>query len=94
MKICSLALLTLLLAATWTGSQGMSFRSSPSMCCYKGMFIHQKIPASRIKSYQNTSSLCPYKAVIVELPRGKFCVDPKRDWFQQYLKQKSITTST
>ncbi|XP_050178025.1 C-C motif chemokine 4-like [Myiozetetes cayanensis] len=95
MKICSLALLTLLLAAPWTGSQGMSLRRSHSVCCHKDMFIWRKIPAHKIKSYRDTASLCSRKAVIVELQKGTVCVDPKASWFQKYLKEKkSISTST
>ncbi|XP_065550884.1 C-C motif chemokine 26-like [Lathamus discolor] len=87
MKVSSLALLTLLLAALWTGSQGISFRSPYSACCYKDMFIHQKIPALLIKSYQETPSHCSHRAVRVELRNGKrFCVD--QHWFQQHQRQK------
>ncbi|NWS41780.1 CCL4 protein, partial [Probosciger aterrimus] len=94
MKISSLALLSLLLAALWTGSQGVSFRSSYSACCYKDMFIRQKIPALLIKSYQETPSHCSHKAVRMELRNGKkFCMD--QDWFQKYQRQKESTrTST
>ncbi|NXA20965.1 CCL1 protein, partial [Ibidorhyncha struthersii] len=89
MKVFSLALLTLLLAALWTGSQGVSFRSPYAVCCYKEMFIRQKIPAFLIRSYQNTPSHCSRRAVLVELLKGKkFCVDPEEGWFQQYQKQK------
>ncbi|NXN75332.1 CCL1 protein, partial [Himantopus himantopus] len=89
MKVFSLALLTLLLAALWTGSQSVSFRSSYGVCCYKEMFIRQKIPAFLIRSYQNTPSHCSRRAVLVQLLKGKkFCVDPEEGWFQRYQKQK------
>ncbi|NXY49977.1 CCL1 protein, partial [Ceuthmochares aereus] len=96
MKIFSLALLTLLLAALWIQSQGVSFRSPYSECCYKEMFIRQKIPAFLIRSYQATPSHCSRKAMRVELLKGKkFCVDPEEGWFQQYQQQqKSTSTST
>ncbi|NXG55033.1 CCL4 protein, partial [Hemiprocne comata] len=96
MKIFSLALPILLLGALWTGSQGMSFRSSYGSCCYKDMLVSRKIPAFLIKSYQETPSHCSHKAVRVELLMGKkVCVDPQLDWFQQYQRQKdSANTST
>ncbi|XP_052660210.1 regakine-1-like [Harpia harpyja] len=95
MKVFSLALLTLLLAAIWTGSQGVSFRSSYSVCCYQKMFFWQKIPASSIKRYQKTPSHCSRKAVRVELQNGrKICVDLEQSWFQQYLQKKLTSTST
>ncbi|NXY71209.1 CCL13 protein, partial [Glareola pratincola] len=95
MKVFSLALLTLLLAALWTGSQGFSLRSSYSTCCYKDMFIRKKIPLSNIKSYQKTPSHCSHRAVRVELLDGnKFCVDPKERWFQQYRRQKKSTSAS
>ncbi|NWS71561.1 CCL1 protein, partial [Crotophaga sulcirostris] len=88
MKLFSLALLTLLLAGLWIGSQSVSFRSPYSTCCYKEMFIRQKIPAFLIRSYQKTPSHCSHKAVRVELLKGKkFCVDPEEGWFQQYQQQ-------
>uniref|UniRef100_A0A8B9F5R6 Chemokine interleukin-8-like domain-containing protein n=1 Tax=Amazona collaria TaxID=241587 RepID=A0A8B9F5R6_9PSIT len=94
MKVSSSALLSLLLAALWTGNQGVSSRSSYSACCYKDMFIRQKIPALLIKSYQETPSHCSHKAVRVELRNGKkFCME--QDWFQQHQRQKQPTrTST
>ncbi|XP_074969155.1 C-C motif chemokine 13-like [Phalacrocorax aristotelis] len=95
MKVFPLALLTLLLVALWTGSQGASLRSSYSMCCYKNMLIREKIPASRIKKYQETPSHCSRKAMIVEVRSGrKFCVDPKEGWFQEYLQQKKSNTTS
>ncbi|NXK17719.1 CCL4 protein, partial [Arenaria interpres] len=95
MKVFSLALITLLLAAIWTGSQGVSFRSPYGSCCYKEMFIKKKIPSFLIRSYQNTSSHCSRRAVRVELLKGKkFCVDPEEPWFQQYLQQKESTSAS
>ncbi|XP_029884284.1 regakine-1-like [Aquila chrysaetos chrysaetos] len=95
MKVFSLALLTLLLAAIWTGSQGVSFRSSYGVCCYQEMFFRQKIPASLIKSYQKTPSHCSRKAVRVELQKGrKICVDPEESWFQQYQQKKKLTSTS
>ncbi|NWH21077.1 C-C motif chemokine 7-like [Grus americana] len=95
MKVFSLALLTLLLMALWTGSQGMSFRSSYGTCCYKEMFVSKKIPEKLIRSYQKTPSHCSRKAVRVELLKGrKFCVDPEAEWFQQYLGEKESSRSS
>ncbi|XP_074889451.1 C-C motif chemokine 13-like [Buteo buteo] len=95
MKVFSLALLTLLLAAIWTGSQGVSFRSPYSMCCYQNMFVQKKIPAFIIRSYQMTPSHCSRKAVRVELRNGRnICVDPEESWLQQYQRKKLISTST
>ncbi|NXW01970.1 CCL1 protein, partial [Fregetta grallaria] len=95
MKVFSLALLTLLLAALWTRSQGISFRSPYGACCYKEMVVRQKIPAFLIRSYQKTPSHCSRKAVRVELLKGKkFCVDAEVDWFQQYQRQKESTSTS
>ncbi|XP_074016955.1 C-C motif chemokine 13-like [Numenius arquata] len=95
MKVFSLALISLLLAALWTGSQGVSFRSSYGTCCYKEMFIKKKIPFFLIRSYEKTPSHCSRRAVRVELLKGKkFCVDPEEPWFQQYLQQKKSTSAS
>ncbi|NXM12841.1 CCL13 protein, partial [Ploceus nigricollis] len=93
MKI-SLALLILLLAAAWTGSQGMSLRSSRTSCCSKEMFSRRKIPAFRIQGYLETPSTCTYKAVLVKLQKGVVCVDPEEKWFQGYLRKQKKPNST
>ncbi|NXE87295.1 CCL5 protein, partial [Menura novaehollandiae] len=93
MKI-SLLLLTLLLAAVWTGSQGSSFRSPGVKCCSSEMFFPRKIPAFRIKSYQYTASRCSHKAALVKLPKGTVCVNPEAGWFRDYLKQKKPTNTS
>ncbi|NXP03596.1 CCL4 protein, partial [Thinocorus orbignyianus] len=95
MKVFSLAMITLLLAALWTGSQGASFRSPRITCCYTNMFIKQKIHTSLIRSYQKTPSHCSHRAVRVELLNGrKFCVDLQERWFQQYLRQNESTNAS
>ncbi|RLV90583.1 hypothetical protein DV515_00014389 [Chloebia gouldiae] len=63
MKI-SLALLILLLAAAWTGSQGLSLRSSKTYCCSKEMFSRREIPAFKIQGYLETPSTCSHRAVL------------------------------
>ncbi|XP_030318510.1 C-C motif chemokine 18-like [Calypte anna] len=89
MKVFSLSLLTLLLGTLWTGNHGISFRSLHGMCCSKMMFTEWEIPAFRIRSYEETPSHCPHRAVRVTLLRGKkLCVDPEQGWFQQYRRQK------
>ncbi|NWW12602.1 CCL13 protein, partial [Oreocharis arfaki] len=98
MKI-SLALLVLLLAAAWTGTQGESFRSSKGTCCPKKVVsprksLEKKIPEDKIQAYRYTSSDCTHKAVLVTLPRGEVCVDPKERWFQKYLSKQKQPNST
>ncbi|XP_030818829.1 C-C motif chemokine 7-like [Geospiza fortis] len=90
----SLALLILLLAAAWTGSRGMSLRSSRATCCSKGMFYHRKIPESRILGYLETPSTCTHRAVFVKLLKGMVCVDPEKKWFQEYLRRQKNPDST
>ncbi|XP_010195736.1 C-C motif chemokine 13-like [Colius striatus] len=93
MKVLSLALLTLLLAAPWTGSQGISLRSSYAVCCHS--FIRRPISAARIRSYQETPSRCSHKAMHLELTNGKkVCVKPEASWFQQYQQQQAPTSSS
>ncbi|NXX25009.1 CCL13 protein, partial [Nicator chloris] len=93
MKISS-ALLILLLAAAWTGSQGMSFRSSRGTCCSKEMFSRQKIPEFRIQGYLYTPPTCTHRAVLVKLPKGMVCVDPQERWFQRFLRKQKKSNST
>ncbi|XP_039576700.1 C-C motif chemokine 7-like [Passer montanus] len=93
MKI-SLALLVLLLAAAWTGSQGLSFRRSSPSCCSKGMFSRRKIPEFKILGYLETASSCTHRAVLVKLAKGMVCVDPEEKWFQEYLRKQKKPNST
>ncbi|NWR10056.1 CCL13 protein, partial [Paradoxornis webbianus] len=93
MKI-SLALLILLLAAAWTGSQGMSFRRSGGRCCPKEKLCHKEIPGPKIQGYQCTPSNCPVRAVLVKLRRGSVCVDPEETWFQEYLRKQKKPNCT
>nr|XP_047924154.1 C-C motif chemokine 4 homolog isoform X1 [Anser cygnoides] len=73
----------------------LSVRSSYTKCCYKKMFIEKEIPASFIRSYQETSPRCSHRAVIVELLKGrKFCVDPTEPWFQQYLQRQKLSNAS
>ncbi|NWZ02321.1 CCL13 protein, partial [Loxia curvirostra] len=90
----SLALLILLLAAAWTGSQGMSFRSSRAQCCSKEMFFPRKIPEFRIRGYLETAPSCTHRAVLVKLLKGMVCVDRKEKWFQEYLRKQKQPNST
>ncbi|XP_065588254.1 C-C motif chemokine 1 [Cyrtonyx montezumae] len=95
MKVFSLAMVILLLAAVWTESWGRSFHSSYSSCCYKNMFIQKEIDTSLIRSYRETPPNCSRKAIIVELKKGKkFCVDPAAGWFQQYLHRKKPSNAS
>ncbi|NXR62072.1 CCL13 protein, partial [Rhadina sibilatrix] len=93
MKI-SLALLILLLAAAWTGSQGMSFRSSRGECCPREKFYTRRIPAVRIQGYLYTAPTCSHRAVLVKLLKGRVCVDPEERWFQEYLRKQKKPNST
>ncbi|NWH39480.1 CCL13 protein, partial [Chloropsis hardwickii] len=93
MKI-AVALLVLLLAAAWTGSQGLSFRRSSPPCCSKEQFSSKRIPHFKIQSYQKTPSNCPLKAVIVKLPKWSVCVDPEAKWFKDYLRKQEKPKST
>ncbi|XP_068512085.1 C-C motif chemokine 4 homolog [Anas acuta] len=94
MKLFSLTLVALLLAAVWTESWGLSFRSPRSKCCYKDMFFQKKIPASLIRSYEETLPNCSRRGVRVELLKGrKVCVDPEEPWFQEYLNRQKLSNA-
>ncbi|NXB74243.1 CCL13 protein, partial [Donacobius atricapilla] len=94
MKV-SLALLILLLAAAWTGSHGMSFRSLSGTCCSKETFHRHKIPESRIQGHRYTAAGCTHRAVLVKLRKGVWvCVDPEERWFQRYLRKRKKSNST
>ncbi|XP_063258333.1 C-C motif chemokine 5-like [Prinia subflava] len=94
MKI-SLALLILLLAAAWTGSQGMSFRSSRGRCCSKEKLYSKETPGLRIQDYLYTPPTCPHRAVLVKLLKGIWvCADPEKRWFQEYLKKQKKPNSS
>ncbi|NXS35290.1 CCL26 protein, partial [Pomatostomus ruficeps] len=93
MKI-SVALLIVLLAAAWTGSQGMSFRSSRVTCCSRERLFRRKILEFWIRGYQYTAPSCAHQAVVVKLLKGTVCVDPEQGWFQEYLRKQKQPNST
>ncbi|EOB07845.1 hypothetical protein Anapl_01684 [Anas platyrhynchos] len=63
MKLFSLTLVALLLAAVWTESWGLSFRSTYSKCCYK--FV-KNISASSIRSFKYTLPNCSRRAELLQ----------------------------
>ncbi|XP_005402898.1 PREDICTED: C-C motif chemokine 1 [Chinchilla lanigera] len=87
MKLATVALACLLLAAMWTQDvDGMSLHVSSSHCCYSS--VEKKISLRRIQCHRVTSSTCPYKAVIFKLKGGReACVLPTLGWVQGYLKK-------
>uniref|UniRef100_A0A8B9VGQ4 Chemokine interleukin-8-like domain-containing protein n=1 Tax=Anas zonorhyncha TaxID=75864 RepID=A0A8B9VGQ4_9AVES len=91
MKLFSLTLVALLLAAVWTESWGLSFRSTYSKCCYK--FV-KNISASSIRSFKYTLPNCSRRAVRVELLKGrKVCVYPEEPGFQEYLNRQKLSNA-
>ncbi|XP_012923210.1 C-C motif chemokine 1 [Heterocephalus glaber] len=86
MKLTTMALTCLLLAAVWPQDvNSMSLHVASSHCCYS--FV-QKISLQRIQCYKDTSVTCPYKAVIFKLMRGReVCALQTLGWVQGYLKK-------
>ncbi|XP_027688444.2 interleukin-8 [Chelonia mydas] len=79
MKVTSLALTTLLLAALWTEAHCDSFVSQSNTCCMKDNFVPRRISPKHIRSCRPTGPNCSRQAVIVTLTQGKeVCVDPSK----------------
>ncbi|KAF4805559.1 C-C motif chemokine [Turdus rufiventris] len=88
-------LLLLLLAATWTGSQGMSLLSRPNLDCCSEMAKRPRIREDRIQGYQYTNPSCTLKAVLVKMEGNKMaCVDPEGKWFKKYQRKQKKPNST
>ncbi|KAM9117563.1 C-C motif chemokine 1-like [Pangshura tecta] len=76
MKVTSLALATLLLAALWMEAHCNSFISQSNKCCLKDNFVLRRFSPKHVKSCRSTGPNCPRQAVIVTLTQGKeVCVD-------------------
>ncbi|KAI4885140.1 hypothetical protein NFI96_014740, partial [Prochilodus magdalenae] len=59
---------------------------TPVSCCFD--FTKVKIPLRRIKSYTNTSSACPLRAVVFHTVAGRnWCVDPDTPWVRDYMRK-------
>nr|XP_025042191.1 interleukin-8-like [Pelodiscus sinensis] len=76
MRVTSVTLAALLLAAVWTGAHCDTFLSQSSTCCLKDNFVPRRISPKYIKSCRLTGPNCSRQAVIVTLTGGKeVCVD-------------------
>ncbi|XP_038231316.1 C-C motif chemokine 5-like [Dermochelys coriacea] len=95
MKVASLALVTLLLAALWMEAHSFSFDRKLSTCCYANNFVRKPIATKLIQSDRPTDHRCSRQAVIVVLRRGKeVCVDPSAEWFKTYKENQKNSLKT
>ncbi|TRZ24551.1 hypothetical protein HGM15179_002595 [Zosterops borbonicus] len=84
MKVLAATLVTLLLLATCSTSEG-HLDGVPSTCC----FSYQRLPIHRrrVSSVFVTSSSCSQPGVIVVTKKGKkVCADPQAQWVKQLLE--------
>ncbi|XP_032934314.1 C-C motif chemokine 5-like [Catharus ustulatus] len=84
MKVLAATLVTLLLLATCSPSEG-HLDGVPNTCCFS--YHKQPIPRHRVSSVFVTSSSCSLPAVIVITKKeNKACADPKAPWVKELLK--------
>ncbi|NWV12019.1 CCL3 protein, partial [Ptilonorhynchus violaceus] len=84
MKVLAATLVTLLLVATCSPSEG-HLDGVPSSCCFS--YRKQPVPQSRVASIYPTSSSCARPGLIVVTKIGKpLCADPRERWVQMLLK--------
>ncbi|XP_005525885.1 PREDICTED: C-C motif chemokine 13-like [Pseudopodoces humilis] len=84
MKVLAATLVTLLLLATCSPSEG-HLDGVPSTCCFS--YQRQPIPRRRVSSVFITSSSCTQQGVIVVTKKHKqVCADPRAPWVQELLK--------
>ncbi|XP_066058149.1 C-C motif chemokine 5-like [Chamaea fasciata] len=84
MKVLAAALVTLLLLATCSTSEG-HLDGVPSTCC--SSYQRQPIPRRRVSSVFVTSSSCSQPGVIVVTKKEKeVCADPQAAWVKELLK--------
>uniref|UniRef100_A0A8D2JIT0 C-C motif chemokine n=1 Tax=Sciurus vulgaris TaxID=55149 RepID=A0A8D2JIT0_SCIVU len=86
-KLISVALVCLLLTAIWPQDvASKSMHVSSSRCCFS--FAKKRISQKTIQCYRDTSSTCPYKAVIFKLKGGReSCALKTPGWVQGYLEK-------
>ncbi|XP_071463262.1 C-C motif chemokine 1-like [Marmota flaviventris] len=85
MKLTSVVLVCLLLAATWPQDvDSKSMHVSSSRCCFS--FAQKRISQKTIQCYRETSSTCAYQAAIFKLKGGReSCALKTERWVQGYL---------
>ncbi|XP_010592884.1 C-C motif chemokine 1 [Loxodonta africana] len=90
MKLITVALVCLLLAGMWTQAvDSKSMHVSSSNCCYK--FMNKSISLKNIQCYKNTSSTCPYDALILKLKKGReSCVLKTVKWVQDNFSKMKL----
>ncbi|CAH6785786.1 eotaxin [Phodopus roborovskii] len=86
MKISSVLLCLLLVAAAFTSQVLAHPGSISASCCF--VMTNKKIPKPLLKSYKKiTNSRCTLKAIVFKTKLGKdICADPKQKWVQDAIK--------
>ncbi|XP_069339219.1 C-C motif chemokine 1 [Eulemur rufifrons] len=85
MKLIATALVCLLLAGMWPRPvDSKSMHVSSSNCCFS--FVERRIPLRLIQCHRQTSSTCPYNAVIFQLKGGRqSCALKTLGWVRAHL---------
>ncbi|NXM46471.1 CCL3 protein, partial [Gymnorhina tibicen] len=84
MKVLAATLVTLLLLATCSPSEG-HLDAVPSTCCFS--YQKKPIPQRLVSSVFVTKSSCTQPGVVVVTKKAKqVCADPEEPWVQKLLK--------
>ncbi|XP_017499719.2 eotaxin-like [Manis javanica] len=86
MKIFTVPLCLLLLAAAFCTHVLAQPASLPTICCFR--VATRKISIQRLQSYRRIpGNMCPQTAVILKTKQAKeICADPKEKWVQDVMK--------
>ncbi|XP_021517496.1 C-C motif chemokine 1 [Meriones unguiculatus] len=87
MKLITMALMCLLLAAVWLQDvESKSLHVSSANCCFNSM---KRMPSLKsVKCYKETSSTCGNPAVIFKMKKGReSCALKTSPWLDDYLKK-------
>uniref|UniRef100_A0A8C6QH49 C-C motif chemokine 1 n=2 Tax=Nannospalax galili TaxID=1026970 RepID=A0A8C6QH49_NANGA len=87
MKLITVTLMCLLLAAVWPQDvDSKSMHVSSSRCCFS--FLKKKPQQKLIQCYRRISSTCPHAAVVFRLKKGReSCASNTTAWVQDYLQK-------
>ncbi|CAO2644512.1 C-C motif chemokine 1 [Lemmus lemmus] len=87
MKLTSMALMCLLLAAMWPQDvDSKSMHVSSSRCCFS--FLKRMLPQKSIQCYREISPSCSHRAVVFRMKKGQeSCAKSTDAWVQRYLKE-------
>ncbi|XP_071430954.1 C-C motif chemokine 5-like [Pithys albifrons albifrons] len=89
MKVSTLCLSIILIAALFAQVSSAPRGSDTKICCFN--YISWQLPRAHMKEYFYTSSLCPQPAVVFITQKGNhICANPDARWVKEYVNSLEL----